>query len=103
MNSSKLLQTRFDVIFLCNNILQVDEDSVRKVMIYLGDENSRQNACSSVEECLFICNFEPTRCMSPASSILRKDEGIWSREDANNPFSKYFKVIFLLLKQNIHR
>lgn len=71
---------------------KVDKDAMKKVMIYLGDENSRQNECSSVEECLFICNLEPDRCKSPESSVLRKNGGIWSREDKNNPFSKYFKI-----------
>ena len=61
-------------------------------MIYLGDENSRQNPCSSVEECLFICNMEPTRCKSPVSKNLRKHDGVWSKDDVNNPFADYFKV-----------
>merc|ERR1719367_2260882 len=52
---------------------ELRKDVPRKVMIYLGDENSRQNPCSSVEECLFICNSEPSRCESPESTNLEKD------------------------------
>ena len=73
-------------------MIQGSKDEMKKIMIYLGDENSRQNPCSSIEECLFICNMEPSRCKPSDSSVLRKENGIWSREDENNPFSKYFKV-----------
>ena len=73
-------------------MIQGSKDEMKKIMIYLGDENSRQNPCSSIEECLFICNMEPSRCKPSDSSGLRKENGIWSREDKNNPFSKYFKV-----------
>ena len=72
-------------------------------MIYLGDENSRQNPCSTVEECLFICNLEPSRCKSPRSSILKKVGGIWSRDSQNNPFSKYFKVCLFQNKTYKHQ
>ena len=82
------MQRKYHQILLYN----ANQDTPRKVMIYLGDENSRQNGCSSVEECLFICNLEPSRCKSPESSSLRKDGGIWSTDENNNPFSKYFKV-----------
>ena len=65
---------------------------MRKIMIYLGDENLRQDTCSSAEDCVRVCNLEPGRCKSPEAGILRKEGGIWSRESENNPFSQYFKV-----------
>jgi len=77
----------------------IDKDtsnSEKRVMIYFDNSvDSFQNTiepCTSVDECLNICENHPDACSAPVDATRILQDGLWSRETANNPFANYFKV-----------
>jgi len=62
-----------------------------KVLIYLPDAGH----CSSVEECETRCSDnspDKGSCSGAEEPVLELDDGVWSSNSDDNPFSDYFKV-----------
>ena len=78
-----------------------DASTVAKnVMIYFDNSvDSFKNPiqpCTTVDECLDICDLHPEACAAPIDVTRIQTDGVWSREKQNNPFADYYKVIFLV-------
>ena len=54
--------------------------------------NNPIRPCTSVDECLNICAENESACEAPIEASKIKRDGVWSREQQNNPFADYFKV-----------
>ena len=69
----------------------------KNVMIYFDNSvDSFKNPiqpCTSVDECLDICESHPEACEAPIDVTRIQSDGVWSRERQNNPFAEYFKVM----------
>jgi len=67
-----------------------------KVMIFFDNSvDSFSNPiqpCTSVDECVDICESHPQACASPVQATKLQRDGVWSRERQNNPFADYFKI-----------
>ena len=48
--------------------------------------------CTTVDECLDICDLHPEACAAPIDVTRIQTDGVWSREKQNNPFADYYKV-----------
>jgi len=68
----------------------------KNVMIYFDNSvDSFKNPiepCTSVDECLDICESYPEACEAPKDVTRIQSDGIWSKEQQNNPFADYFKI-----------
>ena len=74
-----------------------DASTVAKnVMIYFDNSvDSFKNPiqpCTTVDECLDICDLHPEACAAPIDVTRIQTDGVWSREKQNNPFADYYKV-----------
>ena len=58
----------------------------------MDELNNPLRPCTSVDECLDICNSHPSACQAPLEASKIKRDGVWSREQQNNPFADYLKV-----------
>jgi len=77
--------------------IDTDLSNVAKnVMIYFDNSvDSFKNPiqpCTSVDECLDICESYPEACEAPIDVTRVQNDGVWSREQQNNPFAEYFKI-----------
>jgi len=77
--------------------IDTDLSNVAKnVMIYFDNSvDSFKNPiqpCTSVDECLDICESYPEACEAPIDVTRIQNDGVWSREQQNNPFAEYFKI-----------
>jgi hypothetical protein len=77
--------------------IDTDLSNVAKnVMIYFDNSvDSFKNPiqpCTSVDECLDICESHPEACEAPIDVTRIQSDGVWSREQQNNPFAEYFKI-----------
>jgi len=77
--------------------IDTDLSNVAKnVMIYFDNSvDSFKNPiqpCTSVDECLDICESHPEACEAPIDVTRIQSDGVWSRERQNNPFAEYFKI-----------
>lgn len=77
----------------------IDKDvpsQIKNVMIFFDNSmdelNNPLRPCTSVDECLDICNSHPSACQAPTEASKTKRDGVWSREQQNNPFADYLKV-----------
>ena len=81
---------------LKNALLQDLTGVNAKVMIFFDNSvDSFSNPiqpCTSVDECVDICESHPQACASPVQATKLQRDGVWSRERQNNPFADYFKV-----------
>ena len=58
--------------------------------------------CTTVDECLDICDLHPEACAAPIDVTRIQTDGVWSREKQNNPFADYYKVIFFGTPFNVY-
>jgi len=77
--------------------IDTDLSNVAKnVMIYFDNSvDSFKNPiqpCTTVDECLDICESYPEACEAPIDVTRVQNDGVWSREQQNNPFAEYFKI-----------
>jgi len=77
----------------------IDEDAstvAKNVMIYFDNSvDSFKNPiqpCTTVDECLDICDSHPEACAAPIDVTRLQTDGVWSREKQNNPFADYYKI-----------
>jgi len=77
----------------------IDEDAstiAKNVMIYFDNSvDSFKNPiqpCTTVDECLDICDLHPEACAAPIDVTRIQTDGVWSREKQNNPFADYYKI-----------
>merc|ERR1711935_704658 len=77
----------------------IDEDAsavAKNVMIYFDNSvDSFKNPiqpCTTVDECLDICDSHPEACVAPIDVTRLQTDGVWSREKQNNPFADYYKI-----------
>jgi len=77
----------------------IDEDAstvAKNVMIYFDNSvDSFKNPiqpCTTVDECLDICDLHPEACAAPIDVTRLQTDGVWSREKQNNPFADYYKI-----------
>ena len=59
--------------------------------------------CTTVNECLDICNSYPEACEAPIDVTRLQRDGVWSREKQNNPFAEYFKVLSTSMYENTEK
>ena len=62
----------------------------------MDELNNPIRPCTSVDGCLDICASHPSACEAPVQATKIQSDGVWSREQQNNPFADYFKVSFLV-------
>ena len=76
--------------------LQETSNSEKRVMIYFDNSvdsfGNTIDTCTSVDECVAICDEHPDACSAPVDATRLLQDGLWSREKENNPFANYFKV-----------
>ena len=76
--------------------LQETSNSEERVMIYFDNSvdsfGNTIDTCTSVDECVAICDEHPDACSAPVDATRLLQDGLWSREKENNPFANYFKV-----------
>jgi hypothetical protein len=76
---------------------QDTSNASKNVMIFFDDSTDQfRNSihpCTTVDECLDICQTHPDACSAPVDITRVLRDGIWSREADNSPFADYFKVI----------
>ena len=99
--SNKKYFTIFTVSSRNHNIklytyLQETSNSEERVMIYFDNSvdsfGNTIDTCTSVDECVAICDEHPDACTAPVDATRLLQDGLWSREKENNPFANYFKV-----------
>ena len=78
------------------SIFQDASTIAKNVMIYFDNSvDSFKNPiqpCTTVDECLDICDLHPEACAAPIDVTRIQTDGVWSREKQNNPFADYYKV-----------
>ena len=88
------------------SIFQDASTIAKNVMIYFDNSvDSFKNPiqpCTTVDECLDICDLHPEACAAPIDVTRIQSDGVWSREKQNNPFADYYKVIFLGTPFNVY-
>jgi len=71
-------------------------DVAKNVMIYFDNSvdafKNPIQPCTTVNDCLDICNSYPEACEAPIDVTRLQRDGVWSREKQNNPFAEYFKI-----------
>ena len=79
------------------SIFQDASTIAKNVMIYFDNSvDSFKNPiqpCTTVDECLDICDLHPEACAAPIDVTRIQSDGVWSREKQNNPFADYYKVM----------
>ena len=92
------LETLLIKVLVC--FFQDASTVAKNVMIYFDNSvDSFKNPiqpCTTVDECLDICDLHPEACAAPIDVTRIQTDGVWSREKQNNPFADYYKVIFFL-------